>query len=169
MLPRSRSIIAAALTVVLVAALSGASAPAADAAKAGTIAGNLRGAKLPSTASGRVPIWAMRLSDGRVLGAAYAGHGGKFSLKLPRGNYALLAAIVKLGRKPPLVRVADLVSVKAGKRTKRPAGRRAQHRRPSTRRDQRGSTSTRRRSGSSASRSKPRIPIFESLRRVWPT
>jgi hypothetical protein len=118
MLPRSRSIIAAALTVVLVAALSGASAPAADAAKAGTIAGNLRGAKLPSTASGRVPIWAMRLSDGRVLGAAYAGHGGKFSLKLPRGNYALLAAIVKLGRKPPLVRVADLVSVKAGKRTR---------------------------------------------------
>lgn len=89
----------------------------ASAASPSTITGKLTGAKLPATGQGVIPVHAMRIRDGRVLGGTYASPSGRFTLKLPGGSYALFGAVVrKSGKTPLLERVVDLVTAKAGKR-----------------------------------------------------
>jgi hypothetical protein len=93
-------------------------APAAQAAKPGTVTGKLEGAKLPAASNGQVPVWALRLTDGVVVAATTAKR-GRFSLRAPKGHYAILATIVlEEGRKQAVHRVADFVSSRAGKRVK---------------------------------------------------
>jgi hypothetical protein len=94
-----------------------ASAPAAQATAPATVSGKLRGAKLPRAGDGRTVVWAMRIPDGRVLAGTSARSSGRFTLKPPGGSYAIVAAVVpERGRGNPLVRVADFVTAKAGKR-----------------------------------------------------
>src|SRR5215470_600172 len=92
-------------------------APAAHAAKRATVTGKLTGAKLPAKGKGRVPVWALRLSDGVVVASTDASAAGRFTLKTPAGSYAILAAVVPAhGRSSAIVRVADFVTAKAGAR-----------------------------------------------------
>lgn len=103
-----------ALAVVVILAVC---APVAHAAKRATVTGKLTGAKLPAKSKGRIPVWALRLSDGVVVGGAYASPAGRFTLKLPAASYAILAAVVPArGRSSALVRVADFVTARAGAR-----------------------------------------------------
>jgi hypothetical protein len=101
------------LLVVLLAAF----APAAQAASPAKVTGKLTGAKLPRAGKGRVVVWALHLPDGLVTAGTTASSSGRFTLKLRAGDYAILAAVVnKSGRSDALVRVADFVTAKAGKR-----------------------------------------------------
>jgi hypothetical protein len=103
-----------ALAVLVILAVG---APAAHAAQRATVTGKLTGAKLPAKGKGRVPVWALRLSDGVVVGGVNASPAGRFTLKLPAASYAILAAVVRVGsRADALVRVADFVTAKAGVR-----------------------------------------------------
>jgi hypothetical protein len=104
--------VALAVTVILAVG-----APVAHAAKRATVAGKLTGATLPAKSKGRVPVWALRLSDGVVVAGTYASPAGRFTLKTPAGSYAILAAVVPAhGRHDAVVRVADFVTAKAGVR-----------------------------------------------------
>jgi hypothetical protein len=103
-----------ALAVMVILAVG---APVAHAAKKATVAGKLTGAKLPAKSKGRIPVWAVRVSDGVVVGGVYASPAGRFTVKLPAASYAILAAVVPLrGRGAAVVRVADFVTAKAGVR-----------------------------------------------------
>jgi hypothetical protein len=105
------------LGLALVPVIAFAAAPAAEGAKRATVTGKLTGAKLPSRSNGRVPVWALRISNGKVAAGTYASAKGRFTLKMPKGSYAILAAVIpERGRKNPLVRVADFVTAKAGKK-----------------------------------------------------
>ena len=103
-----------AVWVVLAALLI--AAPAALAAEPATLTGKLTGARLPAAGGGVVPVAAVSLRDGRVVAGAYASPAGRFTLKAPKGSYALLAAVVSARGSKPLERVADVVTAKAGKR-----------------------------------------------------
>ena len=93
-------------------------APAAYAAKPpATVTGKLTGAKLPPKGKSRIPVWAVHLPDGLIAGGTTAAASGRFTLKLPPGNYAILTALIPArGRGAALFRVADFVTAKAGKR-----------------------------------------------------
>jgi hypothetical protein len=92
-------------------------APAAHAAAPATLTGTLKGAKLPAAGKGVVPVYAVRLRDGRVVSGTYASAAGRFKLRTPAGSYALIAALVPFtGSHSPVERVADFVTAKAGKR-----------------------------------------------------
>jgi hypothetical protein len=100
------------LAIVLLLALT---AAPANAARKATVTGKLTGAKLPK--NGRIPVWALRLTDGRVVAGTYATTKGKFTLKTPKGPHAILAAVVtRTGKRDAVVRVADFVTAKPGKR-----------------------------------------------------
>jgi hypothetical protein len=102
------------LVVVLVLCLG---APAAHAAKPATVKGKLTGAKLPRAGQGRTVVWAMHIPDGLVAAGTTASSSGRFTLKPPAGSYAIFAAVIRSrGKGNPLVRVADFVTAKAGKR-----------------------------------------------------
>lgn len=104
-----------ALTVVLVLTIA---APAAHAAGTATVTGKLTGAKLPAPGQGRVAVWALRLSDGVVVAGTSATAAGRFTLRTPPASNAILAAVIpSSGRSAPLLRVADFVTAKAGRRT----------------------------------------------------
>src|SRR5262249_6706519 len=104
-----------AVPLVLAMLLTG--APAAIAATPATLTGKLTGATLPRAGKGVVPVYAVRLSDGRVVAGAYASASGRFTLRPPAGSYALLAALIPLrSSHAPVERVADFVTAKAGKR-----------------------------------------------------
>jgi hypothetical protein len=91
--------------------------PAAQAATPARVTGKLTGAKLPRAGKGRVVVWALHLPDGLVTAGTTASSSGRFTLKLRAGDYAILAAVVpSKGRGNPIVRVADFVTAKAGKR-----------------------------------------------------
>jgi hypothetical protein len=90
--------------------------PAAEAATPARVTGKLTGAKLPRAGKGRVVVWALHLPDG-VVTAGTTAKSGRFTLKLRAGDYAILAAVVpRSGRGNPIVRVADFVTAKAGKK-----------------------------------------------------
>jgi hypothetical protein len=92
-------------------------APAAQAATPARVTGKLTGAKLPRAGQGRVVVWAVHLPDGVVTAGTSASPSGRFTLKMRAGEYAILAAVVpRKGRGNPIVRVADFVTAKAGKR-----------------------------------------------------
>src|SRR5436305_12032960 len=96
-------------------ALAALAVPAAHAAAPAVVAGKLTGAKLPATGHGRVPVWAMRLSNGTIA-AGTSATSGRFTLILPAGSYAIFAAVIPArGPGNPLLRVADFVTAKAGK------------------------------------------------------
>jgi hypothetical protein len=81
------------------------------------VTGKLTGAKLPTAGKGRVPVWALRLSDGVVVAGATATAAGRFTLKTPPGSYAVLTSVIPVrGRGTPLRRVADFVTTRAGAR-----------------------------------------------------
>ena len=102
---------------LLLAVLLAFAAPAAQAATPATVTGKLTGAKLPRAGQGRVVVWALHLPDGLVTAGTTASASGRFTLKLRAGDYAILAAVVpRSGRGNALVRVADFVTAKAGKR-----------------------------------------------------
>ncbi|MFL5884776.1 MAG: hypothetical protein ACJ77M_06865 [Thermoleophilaceae bacterium] len=102
----------AALIAVALAALA---APTAHAAAPAVVSGKLTGAKLPAAGKGRVPVWAMRLSNGTIAGGTSA-TSGRFVLTLPAGSYAIFAAVIPArGTGNPILRVADFVTAKAGK------------------------------------------------------
>ncbi len=104
------------VAVVTVAALVVGAAPAGAASPA-TLTGKLTGAKLPAAGKGVVPVYAVRLRDGRVVGGTYASAAGRFTLRPPAGSYALVAAVVPFGGSGRLLeRIADFVTAKAGKR-----------------------------------------------------
>ena len=103
--------------VPLLAVLLLSAAPAAQAATPARVTGKLTGAKLPRAGQGRVVVWAVHLPDGVVTAGATASSSGRFTLKMRAGDYAILAAVVpRKGRGNPIVRVADFVTAKAGKR-----------------------------------------------------
>jgi Curli production assembly/transport component CsgG len=104
------------VAVVALAALFVGAAPA-DAASPATLTGKLTGAKLPAAGKGVVPVYAVRLRDGRVIGGTYASAAGRFTLRPPAGSYALVAAVVPFGGSGRVLeRIADFVTAKAGKR-----------------------------------------------------
>src|SRR5689334_3567597 len=102
-------------TAVIAVALAALAAPAAHAAAPAIVTGKLTGAKLPAAGTGRVPVWAMRLSNGTIARGTSA-TSGFFTLALPAGSYAIFAAVIPArGTHSPLLRVADFVTAKAGK------------------------------------------------------
>jgi hypothetical protein len=102
---------------LVVAVIVAVGAPSAHAAQRATVTGKLTGAKLPAKGKGRIPVWALRLSDGVVAAATNARPAGRFTLRTPAGSYAILAAVVPAhGRAGAIVRVADFVTAKAGAR-----------------------------------------------------
>ena len=91
--------------------------PVAHAADRATVTGKLTGAKLPAVGKGRIPVWALRLTDGAVVAGVNASAAGRFTLKTPPGSYAILTSVIPAhGRGTPLRRVADFVTTRAGAR-----------------------------------------------------
>lgn len=107
----------ASASLALALLIGGTAAGAVGAARPATLTGTLTGAKLPAAGNGVVPVTAVHLPDARVLAGTYASPRGRFTLKAPGGSYALLVSVIpERGSRPPLERVADFVTVKAGKR-----------------------------------------------------
>ncbi len=87
---------------------------ASGAVPKGTVTGRLAGVAIPSAGSGEAFVRAVSLSSGVVVGRGTLNAQGRYSLKLPKGVYALIPSVVSSTRRitPKVSRVA----LKAGQR-----------------------------------------------------
>ncbi len=89
----------------------------AQAANSATVSGTLTGARLPKAADGGAFVTAVSLKDWSIVGATRVAPSGRYTLKVPKGDYALSSTLVS--------RVATLqnafpVRLRAGQRLRRP-------------------------------------------------
>ncbi|HEY5143963.1 MAG TPA: hypothetical protein VII98_10720 [Solirubrobacteraceae bacterium] len=107
------------LLAMLAALAVFAGAGPARAASPATVSGTLSGAQLPKPADGVALVSAESLTDWSIVGAARVGRGGRYTLKLPTGNYALSSTLVRRGAAAP-PQNAFPVHLRAGQRLKQP-------------------------------------------------
>jgi hypothetical protein len=106
----------------------------------GTLSGKLADGKLPSAAAGRAVVRAIRVTDGRVLGATAVPRSGAWKLNLDPGYYVLSASTVMSSKTidaiAPVQRVRDSRTTRTTvslKRTKTPRATKKKKRRRSAR------------------------------------
>ncbi len=104
-------VLAAAIAVLAGAGVAQASSPA-------TVTGTLGGAKLPRAADGVALVRATSLIDWSIAGTARVPRGGRYTLKLPKGDYALSAVVVRRDAAP--LQNAMPVRLRPGMRLKQP-------------------------------------------------
>ena len=109
----SRSV--AAISILLVG--SSGAAGSAQAAGPATVSGTLTGARLPKAADGGAFVTATSLKDWSIVGATRVGPGGRYTLKLPKGDYALSSTLV---RRAATQQNAFPVRLRAGQRLRQP-------------------------------------------------
>jgi hypothetical protein len=83
----------------------------------GTLSGRLADGKLPSAATGRAYVRAIRAQDGEVLAGASATRSGAWTLKLDPGYYVLAASVVRTD-KAGVSAIAPVERVRSGRTTR---------------------------------------------------
>ena len=110
----SRSVTAA--LIVLLGSIG--AAGSARAAGPATVSGTLGGATLPKAGDGVASVRATSLTDLSIVAATRVARNGRYTLKLPKGDYALTSTLVRRGG--ALLQTGIPVRLRAGQRVKQP-------------------------------------------------